>query len=241
MKITYAGYLPTPLLGRETQKKTNVCSQKGLTGCVDVPVLSEIPEKALVMYLKVIDEIISDIVNINDSNTPLTDNAENDPIQQKVPRQMVITPQDILTLLPGSTSGTQGSIKKGELVITKDNVLAQGIGLSGEPDEDTTAGIVQDIARELSSIDVGLGMKIHERITYYFHLFAGLYTGGPDTISLQGSVNKESVADDRENEKVKFEKRLNELRMLLESSYQLKESFMQMRFSGSNGSDEERH
>ena len=92
---------------------------------------------------------------------------------------------------------------------------------------------------ETSRFVNNFGSSLHDRTSYYFHPFATLFAGAPDAAGLQGPGNKKGVADDGDDKKAGFEKRLNELQMLLKSSYELKGSFMQKRFSDQGGPDEE--
>jgi len=443
VKIALAGYPLTQLFGGETQKKTGMRAQNGFLGRIDVPVLSKVPDKAVVKYLQAIDAILSDIIRIVDDNAALTGSEDITAVSRKMPQQAFITPQDALIYLPAAVSTGEGDVSSGELVIIK-NVLQPGeTDISGEPEGSAAVSLSRDIARGLPGIGVGMGMKeedltapfvntagvkgtpvrsgpveatkdilslsgkkdgqtasqgerveeesyeaampdigtfigpadlsekppgvsirfidpagmgvsgvasgkkdriiiesmtslaaavndiigsqveteegpgnaaaqmavarttvkeavkesllmalrygqggvapsggdpfglrtdekgllrvdramfaealagkkeetfrfvnnfgssFHDRISYFFHPFAGLYAGAPDAAGLKEPGNKEGVADDREDRKAGFEKRLGELQMLLKSSYELKESFMQKRLSGQNVPDEE--
>lgn len=69
--------------------------------------------------------------------------------------------------------------------------------------------------------------SIHDRMTYGFNPIAGVCRGGQENPLLSRPESKESLTDDEQNSRADFEKRLNELQMLLKSSYELKDSFVQ--------------
>ncbi|HNT43674.1 MAG TPA: hypothetical protein PKN85_04380, partial [Syntrophorhabdaceae bacterium] len=69
--------------------------------------------------------------------------------------------------------------------------------------------------------------SIHDRITYGFNPIACVCRGGQENPFLSRAESKESLTDDEQSSRADFEKRLNELQMLLKSSYELKDSFMQ--------------
>jgi hypothetical protein len=79
-----------------------------------------------------------------------------------------------------------------------------------------------------------LTASLHERIAYNPLACAGLHAGSPEAV-LESPSGKERGAGDDADRRVSFEKRLNELQMLLKSSYQLKDSFMHRSFAGGDG------
>lgn len=78
----------------------------------------------------------------------------------------------------------------------------------------------------------GFTGSLHDRIAYDFNPLAGVSGGVHDDISLRGLKNDENVAGEERNAKADFEKRLNELQMLLKNSHELKDSFMRRRAAG---------
>ncbi len=74
------------------------------------------------------------------------------------------------------------------------------------------------------------GNSFQDKIRYDFNPLAGLYTGGKSTGGIL-KTNKKHRADDEgdDKQKIQLEKRLNEVQMLLKSSYELKDVFMQSR------------
>jgi len=93
---------------------------------------------------------------------------------------------------------------------------------------DETVGFIRDFA--------GL---LHNRITYNFNPFTASCIGGQENTGLRGPIQKEARANEGQDERTTFEKRLNELQMLLKNSYELKESFMKRKSVGRDGHDEE--
>ncbi len=79
-----------------------------------------------------------------------------------------------------------------------------------------------------------LTSSLHDRIAYNPLACAGLHTGSPDEVLEAPSGNERAAGDDADR-KASFEKRLNELQMLLKSSYELKDSFMHGKFVGGEG------
>jgi len=79
-----------------------------------------------------------------------------------------------------------------------------------------------------------LTASLHDRIAYNPLAFAGFDTGRPGAALDAPSGNERAAGDDTER-KMSFEKRLNEIRLLLKSSYELKDSFMQRKFAGEGG------
>ncbi len=70
------------------------------------------------------------------------------------------------------------------------------------------------------------GNSFQDKIRYDFNPFAGLYTGGESKANIIEPGKKGGAPDD-DKQKTEFEKRLNEVQMLLKSSYELKDLFMQ--------------
>ncbi|MBP7528457.1 MAG: hypothetical protein KA801_11050, partial [Syntrophorhabdaceae bacterium] len=81
-------------------------------------------------------------------------------------------------------------------------------------------------------------VSLHDRITYNVCAFAGLYTGGGNAV-VDAPGGKEGAAGEDADRKADFEKRFKELQMLLKNSYELKESFVNRKFAGGDGRDEE--
>ncbi len=79
-----------------------------------------------------------------------------------------------------------------------------------------------------------LTSSLHDRIAYNPLACAGLHAGSPDEVLEAPSGNERAAGDDADR-KASFEKRLNELQMLLKSSYELKDSFMHGKFVGGEG------
>lgn len=79
----------------------------------------------------------------------------------------------------------------------------------------------------------GLTASLHDRIAYNPLAFAGLPVGSREA-ALEAPSGKERASGDDRERQVDFEKRLNEIRMLLKSSYELKDSFMRGKFTGGN-------
>jgi hypothetical protein len=75
-----------------------------------------------------------------------------------------------------------------------------------------------------------LTASLHDRIAYNPLALAGLHAGRPE--ALDAPSGKERASGDDTRRKVSFEKRLSEIRMLLKSSYELKDSFVQRKFTG---------
>lgn len=69
------------------------------------------------------------------------------------------------------------------------------------------------------------GNSFQDKIRYDFNPFAGLYSGGESSANIMEPGKKGGGAYD-DKRKTEFEKRLNELQLLLKSSYQLKDLFM---------------
>jgi hypothetical protein len=82
-------------------------------------------------------------------------------------------------------------------------------------------------------------VSLQDRVAYSFNPFAGDNANGPQDAPLHGPQLKQGIENKHEDIKEAFEKRLNELQMLLKSSYELKESFMHRKFAGQDGQDEE--
>lgn len=80
--------------------------------------------------------------------------------------------------------------------------------------------------------------SLHDRVSHNAYAFAGAYAGA-DKAVLDAPSGKERTSGDDTDRKVEFEKRLNELRVLLKSSYELKDSFMRREFAGQDGQDED--
>jgi hypothetical protein len=70
------------------------------------------------------------------------------------------------------------------------------------------------------------GNSFQDKIRYDFNPFAGLYAGGESRANIIEPGKKGGASDD-DKQKTEFEKRLNEVQMLLKSSYELKDLFMQ--------------
>jgi len=78
----------------------------------------------------------------------------------------------------------------------------------------------------------GFAGSLHDRIAYDFNPLAGVSGGVHENTSLRGLKNDENVAGEERNAKADFEKKLNELQMLLKNSHELKDSFMRRRAAG---------
>ncbi len=109
--------------------------------------------------------------------------------------------------------------EKGLLKIDKAALAEALSGNSGE-----AVGFVRDFAG-----------AIHDRLTYNaYNPLAGLFSGTGERV-LEAPGGKEGAAKEDADAKAGFEKRLNELQMLLKTSYELKESFIQGRFAQGDG------
>lgn len=109
--------------------------------------------------------------------------------------------------------------EKGLLKIDKAAFTEALSGNSGE-----AVGFVRDFAGAL-----------HDRLTYNaYNPLAGLFSGTGERV-LEAPGGKEGATNEDADAKAGFEKRLNELQMLLKTSYELKESFIQGRFAQGDG------
>jgi len=77
-----------------------------------------------------------------------------------------------------------------------------------------------------------LAVSLHDRIGHNAYAFAGAYARVAEAV-LDAPRGKDSVSGDDADRKVDFERRLNELQMLLKISHELKDSFMQRSLAGS--------
>ena len=84
------------------------------------------------------------------------------------------------------------------------------------------------------------GNSLQDKIRYDFNPLAGLYTGGESTGGIL-KANRKHRADDEcdDKQKIQLEKRLNEVQMLLKSSYELKDLFMQSKCADQPGAFDE--
>lgn len=78
----------------------------------------------------------------------------------------------------------------------------------------------------------------HDRASFSYTHLAVFYSKVQEALAQKGPEGKEDMANDEKDVKDKFEKRINEIRMLLENSYDLKDVFNE-RLSKRNGRGEE--
>ncbi|HOW53399.1 MAG TPA: hypothetical protein PLR60_01995 [Syntrophorhabdaceae bacterium] len=158
MKIGLTGYPLAQLTGGETLKKAGTGVKKGSADRVDVPVLSNVPDKAIVRYLRTVDEILSDIIRIVDDDASLPGGEETAAISQKTFQQAAITPRDAVIYLPaGVPAGEEGPEGLDEqLIIIKDVLSAEAKDIRGRQGEIALVGFAKEIADELSRIDTGM-------------------------------------------------------------------------------------
>ncbi len=111
---------------------------------------------------------------------------------------------------------------------------AQAIGLSiGKNnllrlDASTFEGALASNKEETLSTLNGLGSSLYERINYFVHPYAGIYTDNKEVLQLRASQKDESalLLDKQLNkEQGGLEKRLNELQLLIERSILVKQWF----------------
>lgn len=166
MKITDIGYPLTQLPGGETLKKPSVRAQKGPADLVvDVPVLSDVPEKAIIKYLKVIDEIASDPIHATDDDIAVTGNEEGaalKALQTEAQQQKgAALLQKILVYVRGvASAGKEGGNMTGELIIIKDVLSFGAAGTTEEQKERAMTGLSNGVAPELPRMDAGMGTRI---------------------------------------------------------------------------------
>lgn len=160
MKIGLPGYPLAQLTGGELLKKAGTGVKKGSIGRVDVPILSDVPDKAIVKYLRTIDEILSDIIRIVEDSEQPAGSGGTAAVSQKMLQQAAVAPGDAVIYLPAATPGgdelTDG---KGELIIIKDVLSSGAQGLPGGAVRQSPAVISREVARALSRIDAGIGME----------------------------------------------------------------------------------
>ncbi len=69
--------------------------------------------------------------------------------------------------------------------------------------------------------------SLQDRLRYDFNPLAGAFAGGRDTASITGAGKKGNAGDDSDEQKARFEERLNKVQLLLRSSYELKDQLTQ--------------
>lgn len=81
--------------------------------------------------------------------------------------------------------------------------------------------------------------SLQDRLRYDFNPLAGAFAGGRDTASITGAGKKGNAGDDSDEQKTRFEERLNKVQLLLRSSYELKDQLTQaLSLSAAGGIDE---
>lgn len=71
------------------------------------------------------------------------------------------------------------------------------------------------------------GRSLQDGLRYDFNPLAGVYAGGRDAAGITGAGRKDRAGDDNDKQKARLEERLNRVQLLLRSSYELKDVFMQ--------------
>ena len=158
MKIGLTGYPLAQLTGGETLKKAGAGVKKGSVDRVDVPILSNVPDKAIVRYLRTVDEILSDIIRIVDDDASLSGSEETAAISQKTFQQATITPRDAVIYLPAGVPAGEGGPEglDEQLIIIKDVLSAEVKDMRGQQGEVALVDFAKEIAGELSRIDTGM-------------------------------------------------------------------------------------
>ena len=123
----------------------------------------------------------------------------------------------------------------------------ESIGLSlaknGALHLDTSVLISQMTSNKEETVNAmkGLGSTMYERINYLMHPFAGMYIDDTQVLQLRAAQKDEGASlPDRElqKEQSSLEKRLNELKLLIERSRLLTEWFVQNSSMSSDGLEE---
>ncbi len=154
MKIGLTGYPLKQLTGGESLKKTNAAVKKGPADRVDVPVISGVPDKAVVRYLRIVDEILSDIIRMVDDDLSLPGSEGPAAISQAPSRQASMAPEDAVVYLPsGAPAGKDGPEEPAALIIIKDALSSVMKGMYGQQGEKALVDLAKGIAGELSRID----------------------------------------------------------------------------------------
>ncbi len=106
-------------------------------------------------------------------------------------------------------------------------------------DRAAIAGALSEKRDETISYVRDFGTSFQDRLRYDFNPLAGIHAGGPGAAGIGETDKKKGTGGDDDGLKDQFEKRLNELKTLLESSYELKGLFMQnITFDPAEFSDE---
>jgi hypothetical protein len=121
--------------------------------------------------------------------------------------------------------------------------IGLSLGKNGSLHLDTSVLVSQLTSNKEETVNgmKGLGNTIYERINYLMHPYAGMYTDDKNILQLRATQKDEGASlPDRESskEQIALEKRLNELKLLMERSRLLTEWFTQNEKISADNSEE---